>query len=226
MIKARTAAACLVATGLMIAFIPWLLGLALEDRENLYLGKRLDVWRRDISEGRQGAHATVSDVVIPALTHTALTDTNDSPARIWLVESLNNLPGIHVHFTPADGRRIQAVEDIGSFGTNASPAVPILLDMLKRKDPWLTAPACSALVQIHADPDVIVPAMTNCLVDAEGRGQSAVVDALGELGEAAKQAVPHIVELLKDRSSKDIMRAVPKALKKIDPEAAAKAGVR
>jgi hypothetical protein len=35
-----------------------------------------------------------------------------------------------------------------------------------------------------------------------------------------------LVKLLADRSSKDIMAAVPTALKNIDPDAAAKAGVK
>jgi len=48
---------------------------------------------------------------------------------------------------------------------------------------------------------------------------------LGELGEKAKPTVPLRIEALKDEKT-SIWSEVNGALKKIDPEAAAKAGVR
>ncbi len=82
------------------------------------------------------------------------------------------------------------------------------------------------MVRIQAEPDQAIPALIGCLLDRQGRGRPDVVEALGEFGPKARAAAPVLVKLLADRSSKDIIVAVPTALKNIDPEAAAKAGVK
>lgn len=49
--------------------------------------------------------------------------------------------------------------------------------------------------------------------------------ALGQLGTAAKDAVPALIETLKDENG-DVRQDAAIALKKIDPEAAKKAGLK
>jgi hypothetical protein len=68
----------------------------------------------------------------------------------------------------------------------------------------------------------MLPGIQMEFVGAEQRRVQAVMD-LAAFGPRAKPAVPILLKLLKDRSSKEIVKAVPKALKQIDPEAAAKA---
>jgi HEAT repeat protein len=208
-----------------------ILSRLLGDHETIYQGKSFNDWcaqltNRDAAAASQ-AKTTLTSLIIPQLTNQMFSDTNDSSLRMSLIEQLNNMPGMQIFYTPASGRRAIAVNDLGSLGLLAKDAAtPALLEVLKRKDEVLTGAASDALVKIQADPDAAIPVLLDCMVDRDGHGQSDVVEALGEYGPKAKAAVPTLIKLLSDRSSKEIMEAVPKALKKIDPEAAAKAGVK
>jgi HEAT repeat protein len=56
------------------------------------------------------------------------------------------------------------------------------------------------------------------------RVAAAAARSLGQIGPAAKAAVSALIDALKDED-KDVRTAAAEALKKIDPEAARKAGV-
>jgi hypothetical protein len=207
-----------------------LLSRALGDREVRFQGRTLDYWcgqlsNRDAAASNQ-ANAVLQGVIIPQLTNQMFADTNDSTLRLFLVDRLNGLPGVQVVATPAEGRRGQAVLSLAALGPKAQAAVPALIEAVRRKEEVLCGPAAAALVQLQADPDTVIPVLIEALFDRDGRGQPDVVEALGEFGPRSKAAVPALLKLREDRSSKEIMRAVPAALKRIDPEAAAKAGVR
>src|SRR5438309_6155673 len=90
----------------------------------------------------------------------------------------------------------------------------------------ITCGPAAALVRIQAEPDQAVPPLIGCLLDRQGHGRPDVVEALGELGPKARASAPLLVKLLAGRSSKDIIEAVPAALKKIDPDTALKVGVK
>ena len=208
-----------------------ILSRVLGDHETLYHGKPFNYWCEQLTNQDAvvagQARTTLTSLIIPELTNRMFSDTNDSRLRMALVEHMNDLPGLQIMYTPSTGRRAQAVNDLGRLGPLAKAvATPALLEVLKRKDDFLTGSAADALVKIQADAETVVPVLMDCMVDSEGHGQSDVVEALGEYGPKAKAAVPTLIKLLGDRSSKDIMEAVPKALKQIDPEAAAKAGVK
>jgi HEAT repeat protein len=208
----------------------WVLTRLLANSEPTYQGRILDEWRGQLtnsnSESAKAALAVVQDLIIPSLTGQMLHDTNDSSARLFLIEKLDSLPGVSVAFLSADSRRVRAVRDLASLGTLAMPGVPALLEAVRGPDESLCAEAATALAEIHADPEQAVPALLACMTDSRGNGRPEVVDALGEYGAAAKAAVPKLIGMLQDRSSKEIRFAVPQALKRIDPEAAAKAGVK
>ena len=70
--------------------------------------------------------------------------------------------------------------------------------------------------------DLVVPALTRALRDPNPsvRGNSA--SALGQIGGAAKPAVPELLRLLQDTNNYPRLRSMEMLLK-IDPEAAAKA---
>ena len=70
-----------------------------------------------------------------------------------------------------------------------------------------------------------LPGVQVYYLSADGRRAQAAGD-LGLFGPKAKAAVPTLVKLLKDHSSREITAAVPRALRRIDPEAAAGAGVK
>jgi len=66
----------------------------------------------------------LNGVIIPYLTNQMFADTNDSRMRVALIEQLNALPGVHIYFTRQDGRRVQAINDLGSLGPIAKAASP------------------------------------------------------------------------------------------------------
>jgi HEAT repeat protein len=207
-----------------------LLARAVGDHEARYQGQPLEHWLGALASpdpaASNRAAAVINATVVPQLTNQMFADTNDSRLRLLLVEQLNNLPGLRVDFLIADGRRAGAVGDLGSLGPAGRAALPALLEALRRKDDLLCPPAAGAVGKLGADPATVIPLLIGCLVRDDGSGRPDVVAALAEYGATAKPAVPTLVTLLADRSSKEIMRAVPEALKKIDPEAAAKAGVK
>jgi HEAT repeat protein len=83
--------------------------------------------------------------------------------------------------------------------------------------------AIKALGKIHSDPDVVIPLLIPYLTNDDLNDEAA--SALGDYGRLAEEAFPRIVPLLKAKDD-DARAAARVALKKIDPEAAAKAGVK
>ncbi len=193
-------------------------------------GRPVEDWIQALHSGDRSssnAAAAMTDrVVLPGLLDIVRHDTQDSGIRVWLVEQLDSLPGIHVEFLPADGRRVQAIRDLGKLGPAARSAVPALIEFLSLKDEQLIGPTAEALVAVQADATVAIPALTQALLRPDGHGRPEVAEALGEYGSKARDAVPMLLKLLNDFSSKEIRTAVPKALRAIDPAAASRAGIR
>lgn len=205
----------------------WILSKTLGDRETRYQGKPLYYWvtqssSADTAASNQANVVLINDI-IPQLTEAMFHDTNDSRLRSALVEKLNGLPGINIYFTPASSRRGEAAMAFGDFGPAARPAIPALLQALKSNDAAVHGAAILALGKIHAQPDVIIPLFVGYLDNNDLNDEAA--QALGNFGSLASSAVPKLVTLLKV-PDKDLHHAVVEALKKIDPEAAAKAGVK
>ena len=207
-----------------------ILSRSLASREPLYRGQPAEFWAGRLNPRDPGASneavGVLRDLILPQLTRRILAETNDSTAKLWLVEHLDQLPGIRVDFIAADGRRVQAMQDLARFGPSARAPLPTLLTVLGSSDELLIGPTADAVAKVQADPEVAVPALIHRLVTDDGRGRPDVVEALAEYGTHSKAAVPVLVKLLADRSSKEIVIAVPRALKQIDPEAAARAGVK
>lgn len=208
----------------------WLLTWSLADREVRYHGLPLERWLEKL--GSQDAALTnraltiLSAEVIPQLTNQMFHDTNDSKLRMALVEKLNNLPGVSLQYAPALFRRASAARQLGVIGPLAKVAVPALLQVLKAGDAAVRANAAEALGQIHSDPGIVVPALISSLNDLNSSVRTSATDALAGWGQESRAAVPRLIQLLDDRSDRDLMVSVREALKKIDPEAAAKAGVK
>jgi HEAT repeat protein len=213
-----------------LAAAAWLLGALLRDRDERYEGHTAYDWADLATNGtpelRARAPEIARTVIVPDLVRRILTDTNDSAAALWTAEALSRLPGLEVPRTAAEGRRNQAVQELALFGTNAAAAIPVLLAYVRATDEDLCGSAAEVLPRIGADAETLVPLLVARLTDEGGHGRAVIVDALEAYGPRAKAAVPALLKLVGDRSSKEIMRAVPNALKAIDPDAAARAGVR
>ncbi len=52
---------------------------------------------------------------------------------------------------------------IGSMGTNARPAIPVLIECLQRDNPTVVCYAAITLGKLHLEPDLVVPALAKAL---------------------------------------------------------------
>jgi hypothetical protein len=87
--------------------------------------------------------------------------------------------------------------------------------------------AVMALAQVHDEPSMVVPALVKALSDTNAHVRSVAALGLEGIGRSggARQAV-RALELLLDDPDGQVRHAAVEALKQIDPEAAAKAGVK
>jgi HEAT repeat protein len=76
-----------------------------------------------------------------------------------------------------------------------------------------------------ADAERVLPALAEALQDHNEYVRHDAAITLGKFGCAARQVVPTLVAALKDKD-RSVRTAAAQALKKIDPNAAAKTGVR
>jgi hypothetical protein len=141
------------------------------------------------------------------------------------------LPSLFRWATNADADvRFSAFWSLAEIGAELDRVVPLLTNALR--DPYYAARAgaVEALGKLGADakiavPALVVPLLTNVLHDPSLSIQRMAVEALGKFGPDAKIAVPALVELL-NASTGFLREGSTNALKKIDPQAAARAGVK
>jgi HEAT repeat protein len=124
--------------------------------------------------------------------------------------------------------RYVAVFALGNLGPAAREALPGLIECLKDPDYNLRGLVAKSLGEIHQEPERVVPLLTDMLkryrVDRQWVPPELVIGSLGQFGAQAKPAVPILVGLLSDPDPY-FRSAATNALRKIDPEAAAMAGV-
>ena len=121
--------------------------------------------------------------------------------------------------------RYCAILALGVIGPPAKEAVPSLLRCATDTDTGVRELAIVALGRIHAESDRVVPVLTNALRDPSFAIRLGAAVALGEFGPHASIAVPTLVELL-NASDGVVRERATNALEAIDPEAAAKAGLK
>ncbi|MDB6065659.1 MAG: repeat-containing protein [Pedosphaera sp.] len=114
---------------------------------------------------------------------------------------------------------------LGEIGPEAKSTIPLLLRALGDANVELRASAAHALGGIHAEPELAVPALIQCLQSQNRDLPRIAADALGKFGADAQPAVPALVQLL-NRKDSEIQMAGSRALRLIDSETAAKAGVQ
>ena len=136
-----------------------------------------------------------------------------------LIKSLHD-PDREVRYNAAFG-----LSALAFMGGDAKVAVPALVETLKDTYGTARAAAAMALGHIHAEPRLAVPTLIESLHDPDVFVRTHAAASLGEFGTNAKPAVDPLVELLSE-TNQDARNAVSKALRAIDPEAAARAGVK
>ncbi len=122
--------------------------------------------------------------------------------------------------------QIRITETLGRMGAQAQTSIPVLIDLLN--DERLFGSAAAALGKMGP---ASVPSLMLALTHTRGVGgktdtnyrtRQGAAEALGDIGSAASQAVPALIESLKDQTWTVRMEA-GMALSKIDREAAASA---
>jgi hypothetical protein len=123
--------------------------------------------------------------------------------------------------------RYLAVFSLRTLGPVARDALPQLLKCLNDPEFAVRDDAVMSMGAIHEQPELSIPATTNFL--ANNRHDSILardaIDSLRAFGGPAKPTVPASLPFLNDKDP-EIRNAAARALQEIDPEAAAKAGVK
>jgi hypothetical protein len=127
----------------------------------------------------------------------------------------------------------------GSIGPAAKAAAPSLLQNMNNSGEFRRITIVRALGAIHGEPDLVVPALVKLLKDPNFGVRMEAVSALGAFGPLAKTAIPSLIELAKEpdksiqgnmyhdwSSSPTGSKQIATALRQIDPEAAAKTGLK
>lgn len=120
--------------------------------------------------------------------------------------------------------RQEAIDALGAIGPSAQAAVPALLAIASvAKDPN-RGDAIHSLGSIRSSAESVVPVLENCLHDSDRGIRRTTVKVFIEFGEAAKSSAPALIPLLSD-PDRQVREATTNALKRIDREAATKAGI-
>jgi HEAT repeat protein len=136
------------------------------------------------------------------------------------------VPRLIAALKDSDGRvSSNAATALARVGPAAKAALPGLLDMWNTKDGGDRRRALSALVAIDPDGDKTQAVIVAALRSNDGGVQLAATSHCYRRGAKAKFAVPALLDLLKheDEYSRE---TAAHTLKRVDPEAAKKAGVR
>ncbi len=121
---------------------------------------------------------------------------------------------------------------LGNIGTNANAAIPFMERRLHSTNCWTRISTCDAFEKIGGDPRVFVPVVIANLREGSFDNLNFQIEFLVRNKTHAKSAVPLLVALLTNTpdsggSTNDAIRVeVSRALREIDPEAAAKAGIK
>lgn len=179
---------------------------------------------RNLQVGAAAAIARIGKPAVPALQR-ALAD-EDATLRLWAAFALGGIGADARDAVPALMRqaadsdhalRAVAVEALGKIGPAASAAVPVLIKALKDPEPRVRTWSAVALGRIKPDGEEDIRALIEAFHDEPVR--KAAVEAVVQIG---KPALPVLIDALTDN---DRRLDVAEALRRIDPQAASRAGV-
>ncbi len=120
--------------------------------------------------------------------------------------------------------RQQAAEILAEVGPAAKETVPELRAALKAPQSAVRCSAAFALWRVSGESKESVAVLIDELASAQGVARQQIVQKLGQMGPAAKSAVGALLRLSED-PDRFLRNAVASAVRKIDPAAAARAGL-
>lgn len=121
-----------------------------------------------------------------------------------------------------------AAEAITFLGTNAAPAISLLILALQNTNATVREKALDALSAIHMSPEITIPAILPFAVatNTNNGNRANALSALRNFGSSARGMVPTTTLLQALQAPDEGVRAqATNALRQIDPEAARKAGI-
>lgn len=142
---------------------------------------------------RQFAASDQSDTVLESAICLSQLGTNGLKV---LLETIQNPPS-PLHFKKA----LDVICYVDYLGTNAAPAIPVLISVTKTNhtdDRWTAAIALGAL-KIY--PQQTVPALRDVLQSTNSPYRAIVIRQIGAFGKDAKVAVPDLAQFLNDKNA-------------------------
>ncbi len=139
-----------------------------------------------------------------------------TPAIPQLIEVLNT--------GNTDARRL-TVRLLGSMRAREELVMPALANALGDSDFYVRQAAIESLIRNCERPDIAVPALVARLDCTSIYEFEALTSALKEFGSSARPAIPMLMARLQDRNPA-IRDKASNTIKYLDPEAAAKAGIK
>ncbi len=137
----------------------------------------------------------------------------------------NAVPDLMKIYEQNPAARGDVLYSLNCIGTNADVPMDWLLPKLNDPDPKIRAGVAYVVGQMHAESDQAIPALIQCLSDSSSHVRADAALALGSCGADAKSAIPQLIDLLNDKG-KGVKNCAAFAIEEIDPETAAKLGLR
>ena len=168
---------------------------------------------------------------IPFLLRVAATNTKERDWCLWALGEIHSEPEVVVPaltnllHDPRRSARILTAQGLGYFGADAMSATSDILELLKDQDWQVRDSALIAICHIYGMPEWNPPKTWPPMIEYQPSELVRVINGLGTLGTNAASAVPALLKFLTD-SDKSVRASATNALKAIDPQAAAKAGVQ
>ena len=119
----------------------------------------------------------------------------------------------------------RAADEVGRLGTEADPAIPLLLAGLAHTNDTIRSAAIRTVAQLHRQPGLCLGPLVSTLNSTNARVRMSALDALGKFGPAAKPVAPDIARFLSDPSSASRVVAT-NVLRLVEPDAPALKGKR
>jgi HEAT repeat protein len=138
--------------------------------------------------------------------------TNAIPALLKLLSATTDKTRDHyvIHCVASALNRI-------SSDVTRKEVIPLLIDeMQNAESPWSRSLTIDTLCQLTNQPDLIVPPLLEALERAEDPARYYIVRYFGEVGPAAKAAVPKLIPLSTGQNT-NLCRVVTNSLDKIKP---------
>jgi HEAT repeat protein len=148
---------------------------------------------------------------------------NAIPALIRNLQS--NETGRHKFASEIVFVRGSAAWALGNIGPAAASAVPALTNLMATTDTYARTSAATALWQITSNATLSLPVLISEFPTYDRYSKPRLIQTFGEMGSLAKGALPILINELTNTDSRTL-EMLTNALKRIDSDAAEKAGIK